>query len=72
MEINTEEPRDNKPSNVVVKIAADDLVVGLEGVKLRDRSTSLFLKAASKPLSAMFGSDWKEDHTVISFVWMGQ
>ncbi|KUJ21312.1 uncharacterized protein LY89DRAFT_577242 [Mollisia scopiformis] len=60
-----EELRDNKPSTVV-KIAADGdviLVVGPEKVKLRVHS--LFLKAASKPFSVMFGPDWKEGHNML-------
>jgi hypothetical protein len=60
-----DEPRDNKPSTVV-KIAADGdviLVVGPEKVKLR--VLSLFLKAASKPFSAMFGPDWEEGHNML-------
>jgi hypothetical protein len=39
------------------------LVVGPEKVKLRVHS--LFLKAASKPFSAMFGPDWKEGHNML-------
>lgn len=49
-----------EPSSTV-KIAADGdviLVVGPKAMKLRVHS--LFLKAASKPFSAMFGPDWKE------------
>jgi hypothetical protein len=62
---NMEEQRDNKPSTIV-EIAADGdviLVVGPEKMKLRVHS--LFLKAASKPFSAMFGPDWKEGHTML-------
>jgi hypothetical protein len=60
-----EELRDSKPSTVL-KIAADGdviLVVGPEKLKLRVHS--LFLKAASKPFSAMFGADWKEGHNML-------
>jgi hypothetical protein len=60
-----EEPRDNKPSTVI-EIATDGdviLVVGPEKVKLRVHS--LFLKAASKPFSAMFGPDWKEGYNML-------
>jgi hypothetical protein len=60
-----EELRDNKLS-AIVEIAADGdviLVVGPEKVKLRVHS--LFLKAASKPFSAMFGPDWKEGHNML-------
>jgi len=59
-----EELRDHNPSTVV-NIAADGdviLVVGPEKVKLRVHS--LFLKAASKPFSAMFGPNWKEGHII--------
>jgi hypothetical protein len=55
----------NKPSTIV-KIAADGdviLVVGPEEVQLRVHS--LFLKAASKPFSAMFGPDWREGHNML-------
>jgi hypothetical protein len=68
-----EEPGDNKPITVD-EIAADDvdeitadgdviLVVGPEEVKLRVHS--LFLRAASKPFSAMFGPYWKEGHNML-------
>lgn len=60
-----EEPRNNKASTIV-QIAADGdviLVVGPEQVKLR--VYSLFLKAASKPFSAMLGPDWKEGHNML-------
>ncbi|KAF2183159.1 hypothetical protein K469DRAFT_690264 [Zopfia rhizophila CBS 207.26] len=60
-----DETRDNQPVTFV-EIAADGdviLVVGLEKVKLRVRS--LFLKAASKPFSAMFGPGWKEGHNML-------
>jgi hypothetical protein len=60
-----EEPRNNTPS-MVVNIATDGdviLVVGPEKAKLRVQS--LFLKAASKPFSAMFGPDWKEGHDIL-------
>jgi len=62
---NMEEPRNNTPS-MVVNIATDGdviLVVGPEKAKLRVQS--LFLKAASKPFSAMFGPDWKEGHDTL-------
>lgn len=39
------------------------LVVGPEKVKIRVHS--LFLKAASKPFSAMFGPDWKEGQSML-------
>ena len=51
---------------MVVNIATDGdviLVVGPEKAKLRVQS--LFLKAASKPFSAMFGPDWKEGHNIL-------
>jgi hypothetical protein len=60
-----EEQRDNK-RDTTVQIAADGdviLVVGPEMVKLRVHS--LFLKAASKPFSAMFGPDWKEGDNML-------
>ncbi|PVH69810.1 hypothetical protein DL98DRAFT_564318 [Cadophora sp. DSE1049] len=56
---------DDKPSTVV-KVAADGdviLVVGPEKTKLR--VLSLFLKAASKLFSAMFGPDWKEGQNML-------
>ncbi|KAL2068131.1 hypothetical protein VTL71DRAFT_16229 [Oculimacula yallundae] len=61
-----DEPRDNKPCTIV-NIAADGdviLVVGPEQVKLR--VLSLFLKAASKPFSAMFGPEWKEGYNMLN------
>lgn len=60
-----EELRDSKPSTVVEFAADGDviLVVGQEKVKLR--VYSLFLKAASKPFSAMFRPDWKEGHDML-------
>ncbi|KAH7357230.1 hypothetical protein BKA65DRAFT_524386 [Rhexocercosporidium sp. MPI-PUGE-AT-0058] len=60
-----DKPKGKKPSTVV-KIATDGdviLVVGPEKAKLR--VLSLFLKAASKPFSAMFGPDWKEGHNML-------
>lgn len=63
--INMNEPKDNKP-NTVVNVAADGdviLVVGPEQAKLR--VLSLFLNAASKPFSAMFGPDWKEGQDIL-------
>ena len=55
-----DELRENKPSTVV-KIAADgDVILVVEPEKVKLRVLSLFLKAASKPFSAMFGPDWKE------------
>ena len=59
------ESKDNTPS-IVVNLAADGdviLVVGPEKVKLRVHS--LFLKAASRPFSALFGPDWKEGHNML-------
>ncbi|KAH7407173.1 hypothetical protein BKA64DRAFT_408839 [Cadophora sp. MPI-SDFR-AT-0126] len=61
-----DEPRDDK-SSTVVNIAVDGdviLVVGPEKAKLR--VLSLFLKAASKPFSAMFGPDWREGQNMIN------
>lgn len=59
-----EEPRDNTSSMVVDIAAGGDviLVVGPEKAKLRVQS--LFLKAASKPFSAMFGPDWAEGYNI--------
>ncbi|KAI9761265.1 MAG: hypothetical protein M1840_001989 [Geoglossum simile] len=61
-----EEIRDNKPSTIVKIVADTDviLVVGPEKVKLRVHS--LFLKAASRPFSAMFRLDWKQGHNMFS------
>lgn len=64
-ETNMEELEDNKPSTVI-KIAADGdvtLVAGPSRVKLRVHS--LFLKAASKPFSAMLGPNWVEGHNML-------
>lgn len=48
-------------SNTIIKIAADgDLVLTVGPEEVRLRVNSLFLKAASKPFSAMLGPDWKE------------
>ena len=60
-----EELKENKQSTVVEIVADGDviLVVGPEKVKLRVHS--LFLKAASRPFSAMFGPDWKEGHYML-------
>jgi hypothetical protein len=59
------EPDDGKPAAVFEDVADGDviLVVGPEKVKLR--VYSLFLKAASKPFSAMFGPDWKEGRNLL-------
>ena len=58
------ELRDNEQSAVVEIIADGDviLIVGPEKMKLRVHS--LFLKAVSRPFSAMFGPDWKEGHSL--------
>lgn len=59
-----EELRDNKQSTIV-EIAADGDVILVAGPgKMKLRVYSLFLKAASRPFSAMFGPDWKEGHNV--------
>jgi hypothetical protein len=50
----------------MAEIAADGdliLVVGPENVKIFVHST--FLKAASKPFSAMLGPDWKEGQNIL-------
>jgi hypothetical protein len=60
-----EELRDNKPSTVI-QIAADgDVILVVRPEKVKLRVPSLFLKAASKPFSAMFGPDWKEGHNIL-------
>ena len=60
-----EELEDNQTSTIL-NIADDGdiiLVTGPEQIKLR--VYSLFLKAVSKPFSAMFGPDWKEGHNML-------
>ncbi|KAL3424235.1 hypothetical protein PVAG01_03516 [Phlyctema vagabunda] len=59
------ESKDDMPS-IVDDLAADGdlvLIVGPERLKLRVHS--LFLKAASKPFSALLGPDWKEGHEML-------
>lgn len=61
-----EELREKKP-NTIIKIAADGdviLIIGPEEVKLRVHS--LFMKATSKPFSAMLGPNWKEGHSMLN------
>jgi hypothetical protein len=59
-----EEPTNKMPA--LVNIAADGdiiLLVGPEKIKLRVHS--LFLKAASKPFSALLGPDWMEGNKML-------
>jgi hypothetical protein len=55
-----------EPSTVVEIVSDGDvfLVVGRNKMKLR--VSSLFLKVASRPFSALFGPDWKEGHNMLS------
>lgn len=60
-----ESPRDTQ-TNTVVEIAPDGdliLIVGPEEAKLHVHS--MFLRAVSKPFSAMLGPGWKEGHDLL-------
>lgn len=55
-----EELRDNKQSTIVEIVADGDVILVVGPEKLKLRIHSLFLKAASRPFSVMFGPGWKE------------
>ena len=58
------ELRDNKQSKIVDIVADGDVILVVGPAKVKLRVHSLFLKAASRPFSAMFGPDWKESHSL--------
>ena len=64
IETNMAELRDNEQSTVVEIIADGDVILIVGPEKLKLRVHSLCLKAVSRPFSAMFGSDWKEGHSL--------
>ena len=59
-----EELRHNKQSTVVETVADGDVILVAGPEKMKLRVCSLFLKAVSKPFSAMLGPDWKEGYNV--------
>ena len=61
---NMAELRDNEQSTIVEIIADGDVILIVGPEKLKLRVHSLFLKAVSRPFSAMFGPDWKEGHSL--------
>ena len=63
-ESNMAELRDNKQSRIVEIVADGDVILVVGPAKVKLRVHSLFLKAASRPFSAMFGPDWKEGHSL--------
>ncbi|KAL6825177.1 hypothetical protein V8C40DRAFT_245748 [Trichoderma camerunense] len=65
IKIRMEDPNDTQ-TNTIVEIAPEGdliLIVGPEKAKLRVRS--MFLRAVSKPFSAMFRPDWKEGRDLL-------
>jgi len=64
IETNMAELRDKEQSTVVEIVADGDVILIVGPEKLKLRVHSLFLKAASRPFSAMFGPDWKEGHSL--------